>query len=153
MTWPLAFWTFVQFKWQPNTKLVLAVSPPVIHLAQHSALLLLWYLHCCRALHHVNAELSMWSPHSYCEAAIGLLTWCLIAQHLLCLLHCLLHSFRRLHELEQGPGQHCSCGLMPRNQHGHQVIPQLLVINVCIPQIYHETQQTGVFDLQQKLGS
>lgn len=24
------------------------------------------------------------------------------------------------------PGQHCSCGLMPRNQHCHQVISQLL---------------------------
>ncbi len=75
------------------------------------------------------------------------LTWCVVSYNLVDLLYSFGKGFRRLHELEQSPGQHCSCGLMPSNQHGHEIITQLLVINVCISQIYHEPQQTWVLHL------
>ena len=46
------------------------------------------------------------------------------------------------------PSEHSGCRLMTRNEHGHQVVTQLLIGGVGIPDVHQEAQQAGVPNLR-----
>ena len=45
------------------------------------------------------------------------------------------------------PSEHSGCRLVTRNEHGHQVVTQLLIGGVGIADVHQEAQQAGVLDL------
>mmetsp|Transcript_7147 Transcript_7147/g.11222 ORF Transcript_7147/g.11222 Transcript_7147/m.11222 type:complete len:453 (-) Transcript_7147:652-2010(-) len=51
---------------------------------------------------------------------------------------------RLLGEVEEAPGQHGRGGFVARDQHRHQVVPQLLARGVLPPHVHQEAQQRGV---------
>mmetsp|Transcript_17425 Transcript_17425/g.50761 ORF Transcript_17425/g.50761 Transcript_17425/m.50761 type:complete len:289 (-) Transcript_17425:1110-1976(-) len=57
------------------------------------------------------------------------------------------HAFGVLGQFEQRPGQDRGGGLVPGDEHGHQIVPQLLVIDIGAPHIDQESQQARIVDL------
>mmetsp|Transcript_267 Transcript_267/g.629 ORF Transcript_267/g.629 Transcript_267/m.629 type:complete len:501 (-) Transcript_267:579-2081(-) len=70
-----------------------------------------------------------------------------VAQHPVDLGLDLGHLLRMLRQLEQRPGQHRGRGLVPRDQHGHEIVPQLLVVDVGAAHVHQKPQQRRILDV------
>mmetsp|Transcript_5626 Transcript_5626/g.7843 ORF Transcript_5626/g.7843 Transcript_5626/m.7843 type:complete len:477 (-) Transcript_5626:346-1776(-) len=55
-------------------------------------------------------------------------------------------QLRLLRHLEEHPGEHGGGGLVAGDEHGHEVVAQLLARGVLPPQVHQEPQQAGVGD-------
>lgn len=62
----------------------------------------------------------------------------------------LAHNFRVLRHFEERPRQDGGGGLMPSDEHRHEVIPELRVSGILSPKVHEKAEHTRIGDLAGK---